>query len=147
MKPDRPLPARGLLGPLFRESDLPDLQVAGTEGPCEIKENCMAKELYVGNLPYDATEDDLRRLFAVAGTVTSVHLITDSETGMSKGCAYVRMASEEALAEAIESLDGALMGERLITVNLARPQKQQGRQPGGYRRRPGGGARPGKGRK
>lgn len=106
----------------------------------------MAKELYVGNLPYEATEDDLRRLFAVAGTVTSVHVITDPETGMSKGCAYVRMASEDALAEAIESLDGALFGERLITVSIARPQKQQGRQ-SGSRRKPGSGGRPGKGRR
>lgn len=106
----------------------------------------MAKELYVGNLPYDATEDDLRRLFAVAGTVTSVHLITDPESGMSKGCAYVRMANEDDLAEAIESLDGALLGERLITVSLARPQKQQGRQ-SGYRRKPEGGRRPGKGKR
>ncbi len=83
----------------------------------------MAKELYVGHLPYDATEDDLRRLFAVAGTVTSVHIITDPESGKSKGCAYVRMSREEELKEAIECLDGALLGELLITVSIARPQK------------------------
>lgn len=84
----------------------------------------MAKELYVGHLPYEATQDDLRRLFSVAGTVTSVHIITDPATGKSKGCGYVRMASEEELQEAIECLDGALMENRVITVSIANPQKQ-----------------------
>ena len=72
----------------------------------------MAKELYVGHLPFETTENDLRRLFAVAGTVTSVHIITDTESGRSKGCAYVRMATAEAMKDAIESLDGALVEGR-----------------------------------
>ncbi len=93
----------------------------------------MSKELYVGNLPYETNEEDLKRLFTVAGTVTSVHIITDPETGASKGCAYVRMATEEDAGEAIESLDEALMGDRLITVSVARPQKQQQKRPGGYK--------------
>ena len=83
----------------------------------------MAKELYVGHIPYEATEDELRRMFAVAGTVTSVHIITDAVSGKSKGCAYVRMSREEELQEAIECLDGALMGELLISVSIAKPQK------------------------
>lgn len=83
----------------------------------------MAKELYVGHLPYEATTEDLRKLFSVAGTVTSVHIITDPETGKSKGCGYVRMASEEELKEAIECLDGALMENRMISVSMANPQK------------------------
>jgi RNA recognition motif-containing protein len=91
----------------------------------------MAAELYVGNLTFETTADDLRRIFAVAGKVTSVHIITDPVSGKSKGCGYVRMATTEEAAEAIESLDGALIGERIITVSMARPQKQQGRQPGG----------------
>ncbi|MHC1697304.1 MAG: RNA recognition motif domain-containing protein [Geobacteraceae bacterium] len=106
----------------------------------------MAKELYVGNISYDATEDDLRRIFAVAGTVTSVHIITDAETGASKGCAYVRMANEDELKEAIESLDGALLGDRLMTVSIARPQKPKVQPFKGTRGKPGGG-RFGKGRK
>jgi RNA recognition motif-containing protein len=85
----------------------------------------MAKELYVGHLPYDITEQDLRRLFAVAGTVTSVHIITDAVSGKSKGCAYVRMSGVEELHEAIESLDGAMVEGRLITVSIATPQKHQ----------------------
>jgi RNA recognition motif-containing protein len=85
----------------------------------------MAKELYVGNLPYEAGEEDLKRLFSVAGAVTSVHIITDPATGASKGCAYVRMATVEETREAIESLDEALMGDRIISVSEARPQKQR----------------------
>jgi RNA recognition motif-containing protein len=107
----------------------------------------MAKELYVGNIPYDATEEELRRIFTVAGTVTSVHIITDAVTGASKGCAYVRMASEDDLREAIESLDGALMGERLITVSVARPQKELKGASKGRTGRQAGGSRFGKGRK
>jgi RNA recognition motif-containing protein len=107
----------------------------------------MKKELYVGNLSYDTTEDDLRRVFTVAGTVTSVHIITDPVTGASKGCAYVRMAGEDDIREAIESLDGALLGERIITVSVARPQKPQARPTGGRKSSPSGGGRFGKGRK
>jgi RNA recognition motif-containing protein len=93
--------------------------------PCFEKENVMGKELYVGHISYEATEDDLRRAFAVAGTVTSVHIITDPVTGKSKGCAYVRMANAEEAKEAIECLDGALLGELIISVSIARPQKKQ----------------------
>lgn len=105
----------------------------------------MSKELYVGNLPYETNEEDLKRLFSVAGNVTSVHIITDPETGESKGCAYVRMASAEDAGEAIESLDEALVGDRMISVSIARPQKQPQMRPGGYKgkSRPGGRSRQG----
>lgn len=85
----------------------------------------MAKELYVGHLPFETTTDDLRRLFSVAGTVTSVHIITDPVSGKSKGCGYVRMAEEAQLKEAIDCLDGALLGDMIITVSIANPPKQQ----------------------
>ncbi len=98
----------------------------------------MAKELYVGHLPFEATNDDLRRMFSVAGTVTSVHIITDPVTGKSKGCGYVRMASEDQLQEAINCLDGALMENRVISVSIARPQKPQAS--GALKRGPGKGA-------
>ncbi len=107
----------------------------------------MAKELYVGHMPYEATEDDLRRMFAVAGTVTSVHIITDPETGKSKGCGYVRMSSEAEVKEAIECLDGALMIDRVITVSVAVPQKPKTQKPAPGRRKPGPGNRPRKGGK
>ncbi|SNB45673.1 RNA-binding protein [Geobacter sp. DSM 9736] len=100
----------------------------------------MAKELYVGHLPYEISEQDLRRLFSVAGTVTSVHIITDPVSGKSKGCAYVRMSSVDELKDAIESLDGALVEGRLITVSIATPQKQQPKA-AGTRRRSGDGGR------
>lgn len=114
----------------------------------------MAKELYVGNITAKATDDDIRRLFKVAGTVTSLHLITDPETGEFKGCGYVRMATDAEAKEAIETLDGALLGDKVIRVSEARPQKPKGRPFGGGRgmagksgRAPGRGGKPGKGRK
>ncbi len=96
----------------------------------------MGRELYVGHISYDATEDDLRRLFAVAGTVTSVHIITDPVTGKSKGCAYVRMASAGEALEAVECLDGALLGSLIISVSEARPQKKKERPSGGRSGKP-----------
>lgn len=100
----------------------------------------MRRELYVGSLPYETTEDDLRRLFSVAGTVQSVHLITDPISGKSKGCGYVKMTTVAEAIEAINCLDGAKVENRLITVSEAREQKPQKppQRPGGNRpRRPG----------
>lgn len=84
----------------------------------------MSKELYVGNLPFEATEADVVNLFAVAGTVTSVHLITDRSGAQSRGCGYVRMSSEKEAKEAVQLLDDAYLMTRRITVSIARPQKQ-----------------------
>lgn len=100
----------------------------------------MRRELYVGSLPYETTEDDLRRLFSVAGTVQSVHLITDAVSGKSKGCGYVKMTTVSEAIEAINCLDGARIEGRLITVSEAKEQKPQKapQRPGGNRpRRPG----------
>lgn len=83
----------------------------------------MGKELYVGHLSYDTTEYDLEKLFSVSGRVTSIHLITDPESGEFKGCGYVRMSTEAEAKDAILSLDGALLIDRKITVSEARPQK------------------------
>ena len=66
-------------------------------------------------------------MFAVTGTVTSLHLITDPETGEFKRCGYVRMSTDAEVADAIETLDGALLIDQIITVSLARPQKPKGR--------------------
>jgi RNA recognition motif-containing protein len=94
----------------------------------------MRRELYVGSLPFETTEDDLRRLFSVAGTVQSVHLITDRDSGKSKGCGYVKMTTEEEAKEAINSLDGARIEGRLITVSEARELKpaKSGTAAGGF---------------
>ncbi|WP_243373190.1 RNA-binding protein [Geotalea sp. SG265] len=83
----------------------------------------MSKELYVGHISDNASEEDLRKLFSVMGTVTSVHLIVDPDTGEFKHCGYVRMASGVDLKEVAETLDGALLVDRVITVSIARPQK------------------------
>ncbi len=96
----------------------------------------MRRELYVGNIPFEATETDLRRLFSVAGTVSSIHFITDPVSGKFRGCGYVKMASPAEAKEAIDSLDGALFIDRLITVSEARPQPPQERTTGTGARRP-----------
>jgi len=97
----------------------------------------MGKELFVRHISARVTETDLRKLFSVAGTVSSVHLVTDPDSGQFKGCAFVRMSSERDTREAIETLDGALLIDRVIEVSEARPQKPQGRPGGGGRGRHG----------
>ncbi len=84
----------------------------------------MGRELFVRHISDKATEDDLRRLFGVAGTVVSVRLLTDPETGRFKGCGFVKMANDAEAQEAITTLDEALLIDRVIAVSAARPQKQ-----------------------
>jgi RNA recognition motif-containing protein len=83
----------------------------------------MAKEIYVGHISENATEEDVWKLFSVMGTVPSVHLIIDPETGEFKRCGYVRMASGISLDEVVETLDGTYLIDREIVVSIARPQK------------------------
>jgi RNA recognition motif-containing protein len=87
------------------------------------KEITMSREIYVGHISENATEEDVRKLFSVMGTVTSVHLIIDPETGEFKRCGYVRMLSGVDLDEVVETLDGAYLIDREIVVSIARPQK------------------------
>ena len=97
----------------------------------------MTKKLYVGNLPFQTTEDDLDSLFGQVGSVESVRIITDRDTGRSRGFGFVEMGDEEA-DKAIEQLNGTELEGRALTVNEARPQSP--RQGGG------GGGRGGYGR-
>jgi RNA recognition motif-containing protein len=83
----------------------------------------MSKEIYVGHISENATEEDVCKLFSVMGTVTSVHLIINPETGEFKRCGYVRMQSGVNLEEVVESLDGTYLIDREIVVSIARPQK------------------------
>ena len=83
----------------------------------------MNKKLYVGNLSYATTEDELRTLFAEVGPVTSVALITDRQTGQSKGFGFVEMETDQAAQEAIERLNNSTVNERALTVNAARPRE------------------------
>lgn len=85
----------------------------------------MAKELYVGHISEQATEEDLRKLFEIMGVVTSVHLIVDEQTGEFKRCGYVRMLSEVNLDEVVETLDGTYLIDRCIVVSIAKPQKER----------------------
>ena len=101
----------------------------------------MSAKLFVGNLSYQATEEDLRELFQQAGTVESVRIITDQFTGRPRGFGFVEMSTKEEAERAIEQLNGRLFRDRNLVVNEARPQPN--RAPGGGRGRreggPGGG--------
>lgn len=78
--------------------------------------------LFVGNLPFNTSDDDLRRAFEAYGTVDSARVITDRETGRSRGFGFVEMPDDAATA-AIEGLDGSSLGGRNINVNEARPKR------------------------
>jgi RNA recognition motif-containing protein len=97
------------------------------------------KKLYVGNLPYDVTEDDLRTMFAQAGTVTDIYLVKDRDTGSSKGFAFVEMGTQSEAEEAIKQFNGAMLGNRELKVNIARPKEERG--PSRFGDRGGGGGR------
>jgi cold-inducible RNA-binding protein len=81
----------------------------------------MGKKLYVGNLPFSATDESLQEMFAQSGSVTSAKIIMDRDTGRSKGFGFVEMSSDEEATEAIEKLNGQSVGGRAITVAEARP--------------------------
>jgi cold-inducible RNA-binding protein len=82
----------------------------------------MARKLFVGNLPFDTSDQDLRTLFAEAGTVESVNLMRDMATGRARGFAFVEMASDEDAKNAINQLNNHSLGGRNLTVNEARPK-------------------------
>ncbi|WP_028588106.1 RNA recognition motif domain-containing protein [Desulfocurvus vexinensis] len=84
----------------------------------------MAKSIYVGNLPWSATEEDVRKAFSNFGEVKSVKLVEDRETGRPRGFGFVEMDDQSALA-AIEALDGTDFGGRNLKVNEARPRTER----------------------
>jgi len=84
--------------------------------------------LYVGGLPYQTTEHDLIELFEQIGQVIEATVITDRDTGRSKGFGFVEMGDEQAARTAIEQLNGTLLGNRTITVNEARERQSSGRE-------------------
>lgn len=83
----------------------------------------MAKKLFVGSLPYSATQSQLQELFSQAGTVESAAVIIDRETGQSKGFGFVEMSNDEEAAAAISKFNGYNLDGRSIVVNEARPQE------------------------
>ncbi len=89
----------------------------------------MEKKLYVGSLPFETTEDELHQMFAGLGQIVSAKLITDKDSGQSKGFGFVEMSTEAEAQAAIQKLHGSTLGTRQITVNEARPMVP--RSPGG----------------
>ena len=85
----------------------------------------MAKTIYIGNLPWSATEDDLTQLVAPHATVLSSRVATDRETGRSRGFGFVEVQDDQ-LEQAIEALQNVEMGGRILTVNEARPREPRG---------------------
>ncbi|MFQ5897084.1 MAG: RNA recognition motif domain-containing protein [Candidatus Methylomirabilia bacterium] len=92
----------------------------------------MPAKLFIGNLSFQATEEDLRELFQQAGTVESVRIVTDQFTGRPRGFGFVEMSTREEATKAITMLNGLLFRDRNLVVDEARPRPQRG--PGGPRR-------------
>jgi RNA recognition motif-containing protein len=101
------------------------------------RKDSVSMKLYVGNLLYNTTEDDLRTLFTQYGTVDSVAVITDRDTGQSKGFGFVEFSDDNEAKSAISALSGQQYGGRALTVNEARPKTAGGGGRGGF----GGGGR------
>jgi len=85
----------------------------------------MARKLFVGNLPYQATEQEIRELFSQAGSVESVKIITDIRSGQSRGFGFVEMSSAEEAQKAVTLLHGHLFKDRTLTVSEAREQQKR----------------------
>jgi len=94
--------------------------------------NSMATKLYVGNLPFNTTENELQELFSQAGAVQEVMLMQDKFTGKSRGFAFVTMGSDQDAQNAISQINGKTIEGRALTVNEARPREQRPPGGGGY---------------
>jgi len=99
----------------------------------------MSNKLYVGNLPFSATDESLKEMFGQAGQVESARIITDRDSGRSKGFGFVEMSSEQEAADAIKKFNGADLNGRALTVNEARPMAPRDGGGGGRGQRGGGG--------
>ena len=91
----------------------------------------MSTKLIVGNLSFKTTENDLQEAFAAHGTVVEANLMMDRMTGRSRGFAFVTMSTPEEAQKAIEAMNGATLGERQLTVNIARPKEDRPPRSGG----------------
>lgn len=107
----------------------------------------MEKKLYIGNISYSTTEDELKELFSKCGEVSSVKIITDPHTGRAKGFGFVEMTTEADAKKAIAELNGTMSADRTLTVAEAKPQPRERRSfGGGGRGREGYGGGRGRGR-
>ena len=96
-------------------------------------------KMYVGNLPYETTEDDIRALFSAHGQVNDIAVVMDRETGRPRGFCFVTMNDKEGMEAAIRELDGQDFNGRQLKINEARPRENRGGGGGGYRGNSGGG--------
>ena len=96
-----------------------------------VSKECASLKLYVGNLPFNATETDLRELFGTFGTVTSASIVNDRETGRSRGFGFVEFSAREDAQKAIDELHDSDYGGRPLVVNEARPREDRGPRGGG----------------
>src|SRR5690348_15355916 len=101
----------------------------------------MSTKLFVGNLDFKVTENELQDAFAAHGTVVETNLVTDRETGRPRGFGFVTMSSPEEAQKAINALNGKELGGRALSVNVARPREERGGGGGGRRDERGGGRR------
>lgn len=119
------------------------------------KEMKMGKKIYVANIPFNATEQDVKNLFAECGEIASVKIITDKFTGQSRGFGFVEMESENDAKKAISEINGKSLMGKVLVVAEARPQQTREREGfkgnregfGGERRMPGGRGKTGRGRR
>ncbi len=93
----------------------------------------MGTRLFVGNLPFKATEDELKGMFEACGTIKDCHIVMDRESGRSKGFGFVEMTSQAEADEAIKKVDGADMGGRPLKVSEAKPRAEKSGGGGGGR--------------
>ena len=106
----------------------------------------MSSKLFVGNLSFETTENDLQDAFAAHGTVVEANLMTDRTTGRPRGFGFITMSSPEEAQKAIAALNGSQLGGRALTVNVAKPREERPAGGGGGRREYGGGGGGGRGR-
>src|SRR5438105_5807489 len=106
----------------------------------------MSAKLFVGNLSFNITENDLQDAFAAHGTVVEANLMMDRTTGKPRGFGFVTMSTPEEAQKAISALNGATVGGRALTVNIARPREERPSGGGGGRREYGGGGGGGRNR-
>ncbi len=88
-----------------------------------MKPKSTSKDLYVADISFEAEEEDLQKLFALCGTVRSIHMINDPKSGVFKGCAFVHMTTAAEAKDAINTLDGTRLIDRIISVTEALPRK------------------------
>lgn len=105
----------------WRTAEAADSRIAESQ-----QDNDLNKKIYVGNLPFSATEGELRSLFEPHGDIASVNVITDRETGRARGFAFVEMEESEGASNAIRALDGTDMGGRSLKVNEAQDKRGGG---------------------